>query len=104
MNWERLQILASDLISPIIEINSRIEADKAASDFTASVASVYRLSTSGVTLSDLHNNLPGLDRLLNYKRGLRNVWQETRDPVCKTAVKRVTKSIRRLPSTETIER
>jgi hypothetical protein len=43
---DRFQSLASDLISPRIEINSEVEADKVARDFTASVASAYRLATS----------------------------------------------------------
>jgi hypothetical protein len=38
-DWERFQSLASDLISPRLEINTRIEADKAAREFTASIAS-----------------------------------------------------------------
>jgi hypothetical protein len=40
----------------------------AASAFTASIASEYRLSTSRITLSELNNDLPGLDRLLKYNR------------------------------------
>jgi hypothetical protein len=38
-DWERFQSLASNLISPRIEIKSGVEANKAAHDFTASVAS-----------------------------------------------------------------
>jgi hypothetical protein len=38
-NWDRFQSLASELIEPRIKINSGVEADKAARDFTASVAS-----------------------------------------------------------------
>jgi hypothetical protein len=37
-DWERFQSLALELISPRIEINSGVEADKAARDFTASIA------------------------------------------------------------------
>jgi hypothetical protein len=71
---ERFQSLASELISPRIQINSGREADKAASNFTASIATEYRLSTSKVTLSDLNNNdLPGLESLLKYKRRLRKL-------------------------------
>jgi hypothetical protein len=103
-NWERFQSLASDLISPRIEINSGVEADKAARDFTASIASVYRLSTSRITISELNNDLPGLDRLLNYKKRLRKLWQETRDPECKTALNWVLKSIRRLTRKKAPER
>jgi hypothetical protein len=93
-DWDRFQSLASELISPRIKINSGVEADKAARNFTASIASAYRLATSKVTLSDINNDIPGLDRLLKHKWRLRKWWQETRDPACKTAVNWVTKSIR----------
>jgi hypothetical protein len=95
-DWDRFQNLASELISPKIQINSGVEADKAARDFTASIASAYRLSSSKVKLSDINNDLPGLDRLLKHKQRLRKLRQETRDPACKTAVNWVTKSIRRM--------
>jgi hypothetical protein len=49
-DWERFQSLASEIISPEIEITSEVKADKAARDFTASVSSAYRLSTSKITL------------------------------------------------------
>jgi hypothetical protein len=65
-DWERFQSLSSNLISPRIEINSGTEADKAACSFTTSITSAYRLSTSKITLSELNNDLPGLDRLLKY--------------------------------------
>jgi hypothetical protein len=58
---ERFQSLASELISPRIQINSEKEADKRARDFTASIASAYRLSTSKITLSDLNKDIPGLE-------------------------------------------
>jgi hypothetical protein len=58
-DWDRLQSLASELISPRIEINSRVEAVKAACDFTASIASAYRLATIKVTLSDINNDIAG---------------------------------------------
>jgi hypothetical protein len=51
---DRFQSLASELLSPRIQINSEVEADKAARDYTASIASAYRLETSKVTLWDLH--------------------------------------------------
>jgi hypothetical protein len=63
-----------------------VEADKAARDFTASITSAYRLATSKVTLSDKNNEIPGPDLLLKHNRRLRKLWQETRDPACKTAV------------------
>jgi hypothetical protein len=65
--WERFQSLASNLISPRVKINSGVEADKAGRAFTASIASTYRLSTRMITLSELNNDLPGIDRLLRYK-------------------------------------
>jgi hypothetical protein len=65
--WDRYQSLASELISPKIEVKSWVEADKAARDFAAFIASAYRLSTCKTTLLDLNNDLPGLDRLLRHK-------------------------------------
>jgi hypothetical protein len=94
--WERFQNLASNLISPRLEINSGVEADKAARDFTASIASAYRLATSKITLTDLNSDLPGLDQLLKYKKRMRKLWEETRDPGCKMAVNRGSKAIRRM--------
>jgi hypothetical protein len=102
-DWDWFQSLASELISPKIEIISGVEADKAARDFSASVASAYRLSTSKITLSDLNNNLPGLDRLLRHKQRLRKLWQDTRDPVCKGAVNWVSKAIRRMTRKKALE-
>jgi hypothetical protein len=75
-DWELFQSLTLTLISPRIEINSWIEADKAACHLVASIASAYRLST----LSELNNVVPDLDQLLKYKKKLRKLWQETRDP------------------------
>jgi hypothetical protein len=51
-DWELFKSLASELISPRIQINSGEEADKVARDFTVCIASVYGLSTSKLTLSD----------------------------------------------------
>jgi hypothetical protein len=95
-DWERFQSLTSNLISPRIKINSGAEADKAARASTASVASAYRLSISKITLSELNSDPPGLDRLLRYKKRMRKLWQETRDPGCKKAASWVSKSIRRV--------
>jgi hypothetical protein len=85
-DWELFQSLASELISPRIQINSEDEADKAARDFTALRASAYRPSTSKIKLSDLNKNILGLESLLKYKRGLRKLWQVTLEPACKTAI------------------
>ncbi|PNF38110.1 hypothetical protein B7P43_G15356, partial [Cryptotermes secundus] len=59
-DWEQFQSLTSELISPKLEINSGVEADKVAHNFAASIASAYRLSTSKITLSDINNDLPCL--------------------------------------------
>jgi hypothetical protein len=72
-------------------------------DFTFSIASAYRLLTSKVTLSDINNDLPGLDLLLKHKQRLRKLWQETRDPACKTALNWVTKSIKRMTRKKALE-
>jgi hypothetical protein len=80
------------------------DADEAAHDFTASIASTYMLSTSKFTLSDLDDDLPGLDSLLKHKQRLRKLWHETRDPACETAVDWVAKSISRMTRRRTLER
>jgi hypothetical protein len=73
-------------MSQNIEIHSSNEADKAARDFAATIASAYKLSTKKITKLDQKYEIPGLDRLLKHKRKLRKLWQETRDPKCKTEV------------------
>jgi hypothetical protein len=90
-DWERFQSLVSKLISPRMQINSWEKADKADRDFTASMTSAYRLSTSKITLSHLNNDLSGLESLLKHKRKLRKLWQVTWDPASKTAVNWVSK-------------
>jgi hypothetical protein len=95
-DWERFQSLASDLISPTIQIHTFEDAEEAACKFAASIASAYRLSTYEITLSGLNEEVPELDRILQLKHRLRKLWQETRDPACKTAVNWVTKTIRRM--------
>jgi hypothetical protein len=62
-DWDRFQSLTSELISPQVKINLGVDTDNATRDFTASVTSAYRLSTSKITLLDINNDLPGLDRL-----------------------------------------
>jgi hypothetical protein len=44
-DWEWFQSLASELISPSIQILSSEKAEKAAYDFATSVALIYRMST-----------------------------------------------------------
>jgi hypothetical protein len=59
-NWDRFRRLTSELISLTIEINSGVEADKAARYFTAFIASACMLATGKVTLSDIDNDIPGI--------------------------------------------
>jgi hypothetical protein len=47
---ERLQSFAFELISPRLQIESGEEANTAVRDFTASIASAYRLTTGTLTL------------------------------------------------------
>jgi hypothetical protein len=75
-DWERFQSLASELMSPRLQINSGVEADKSAREFIAPLASAYRLSTSNITVSDFNRDLPGLDRLLKHKEMLRKLWHK----------------------------
>jgi len=103
-DWERFQSLASDLISPKIQIHTLADAEQTARKFTASIASAYRLSTHKLTRSDLNNALSGLDNFLQLKRRLRRLWHEARDPACKTALDWVTKTIHRLIRLNAIER
>jgi hypothetical protein len=69
-DWEWFRSLASELISPAIQINSGKEADKAANGLTAPIASVYRLSTSKITFADLNKDLSGLKNMLKHKQRL----------------------------------
>jgi hypothetical protein len=43
IDWKRFQNLASELISPRLQTGSGEESDKAARNFTAFIASAYRL-------------------------------------------------------------
>jgi hypothetical protein len=72
-DWEWFQRLASELILPKIQINSEEEADKAARDFTASIASAYRIATSKITLLDINKDIPGMENLLKHKLRLRKL-------------------------------
>jgi hypothetical protein len=102
-DWERFQRLASELISPKIKINSEEEADKAARDFTASIASAYRIATSKITLTDINKNIHGPENLLEHKRMLSTLWLITRDPACKKAFNWVSKAIKRITRRKTQE-
>jgi hypothetical protein len=65
-------------------------------DFTVSITSAYRLLASKISLSELNNDRLGLDQLLKFKKRLRKLYQETRDPECKMEVNGVSKAIRRM--------
>jgi hypothetical protein len=103
-DWERFKSLASDLISPRIQIHTCKEAEETARNVAASIASAYRLSTYKITIPDLTEELPEIHRLLQLKHRLRKLWHETRDPTCKTAVKLVTNTIRRMTRKKAMER
>jgi hypothetical protein len=79
-NWKQFQNIDSELISPRLEINTGIEADKAARDFTASIALAYRLSTTKVTLSDGNIYLPIKTKTeakkIVTKSGIQNLKQQ----------------------------
>jgi hypothetical protein len=92
-DWQRFQCIASDQISPENQIHTLEDTEKAARNFAAFIASAYKLSTHKITLSELYEELPELDRLLQLKHRLRKLWQETRDPGCKMAVSWVIKII-----------
>jgi hypothetical protein len=71
-DWELFQSLASGLVSPNIQIHSSNEADKAACDSAASVASAYRILTRTTTVLDRKYEIPCLGRLLNMKESSEN--------------------------------
>jgi hypothetical protein len=89
---------------PVEKFTDWEEADKTARDFTSSVVSAYRLSTSKFPFSDLNNDIPGLNRLFKQKQILRKLWQEIGDLACKTAVIWVSKSSRRIARKKALER
>jgi hypothetical protein len=93
-DWELFQSLASELTSPNIQIDSSNEADKAACNFAASIAPVNRTSTRKTINLYRKYEIPGLDRSLKHKKNLRKLWQETRDPACKTAENWATRNMR----------
>jgi len=63
----------------------------------------YSLLTLELTFLDLNDNLSHTDWMLQHKWRLWKLLQETRDPVCKMAVKWVTKTIRRLTWRKALE-
>jgi hypothetical protein len=93
-DWKLFQSLASELISSNKQIYSSNDTDKAACDFTASLALVYKLSTRRTAILDQKYEIVYLDLFLKHKRKLRTLWQETTEPACKTAENWVTQNIR----------
>jgi hypothetical protein len=102
-DWKRFQSIASDLISPSIDIHSSEEAHAATRGFAASITSAYSLSARKNGILGRKYEQPGLDRPLKHKKKLRKQWQETRDPACRTAVNWVTKTIRRMNRKRALE-
>jgi hypothetical protein len=65
--WDLFRSLASGLIHRRLQANTVEEGQRAASTFTASVASACRLATHKLTLSNLNNAHSGLDHFLQLK-------------------------------------
>jgi hypothetical protein len=73
------------------------EADKAARYITASIAPLYGISASKITISGLNKDLPGIQGLLKRKQRLRKLLQVTRDRTYKRTVNCVDKPSDELP-------
>jgi hypothetical protein len=89
-DWERFQSLDSNFMSPRIGINSVTEADKVAREFTASIASSCKLSTSKNIVPEFSKNLPGLDGSAKHTKRRRQLWNKA----SKTAFNRILKTIK----------
>jgi hypothetical protein len=61
------------------------------------------VSTKTTTISDRNRGPSSLERLFKRKQRLRKLWQETRDPACKTAVNWVTETIRKIVRKRALE-
>jgi hypothetical protein len=72
-----------------------VGADKAAREFTASIALGYWLATRNVKLYGLNCDYLGVDRWLKHKKRLRALWEDKRDPERKRVVNGLSKTIRR---------
>jgi hypothetical protein len=71
--WSQLKNLqtgSSSKASPRIQIYFSEEADKAACNFAASIASAYGLLTRKITILDSKCKLPNLDHLFKHKKKL----------------------------------
>jgi hypothetical protein len=90
-NWQWYEVVASDILSPRIEVISWEEADKPADLFTISTASPYELSTSKLILLDL-KRFSWFTLFVKRKQRCTKLCHETTDPACKMAVNCVTKT------------
>jgi hypothetical protein len=54
------------------------------------------MSNRKITILDRKYEIPGLDHLFNHEGKLRKLWQEIRNPACKTAVNWVTRNKSRM--------
>jgi hypothetical protein len=82
-------VLDSDHLPTIFHILDRVSA---------------RLTTRKLALSEINNELPGLNLLLQHRQRPRKLQHETWDPACKMAVNPVTKTIRRMTRKKAFER
>jgi hypothetical protein len=60
--------------------------------------------TTKTTILNWKYEIPGLDCLSKHKRKLRKLWEETRDPACKTEVNWVIQNIRTMVRKRALER
>jgi hypothetical protein len=67
------QSLASELISSRIQSDPSEEIHKTARYFSLIRLGVYAVKKKKLALSDLNNDLPGLDRLLKQKKNANKV-------------------------------
>jgi hypothetical protein len=78
IDWQQFQSLASELISPSIQIHSSEEAHKAAHNFAAPIALIYRPSPRKTIILDYKCKLPSLDCLLKHKKKLSKIMARNR--------------------------
>jgi hypothetical protein len=91
-----LEILDSDHLPILFYMLYHVSTRDILAPIKIFIAPAYRLSTHKITLSNLKEELPELERHRQIKNRLRKLWQETRDPASKTALNWVTKIVRRM--------
>jgi hypothetical protein len=67
---EELVAIETEEKSPNMQIHSPTEDDKVACDFSASIASAYRLTTKKTTILGRKYEIPGLDQLLEKAQNI----------------------------------